>query len=49
VTQGTVEEKIDMMLEEKAKLSNDVITRTGEAWITEMNNEQLVDLFSRSL
>ncbi len=49
VTQGTIEEKIDMMLEEKATLSNDVITSTGDAWITEMNDEQLVDLFSLSL
>ncbi|MCJ7829798.1 MAG: DEAD/DEAH box helicase, partial [Desulfobacterales bacterium] len=49
VTRGTVEEKIDRMLEEKTSLSNDVISASSEAWITEMDNEQLLDLFSLSL
>ena len=49
VTRGTVEEKIDGMLMEKTRLSNDVIAGTGEAWITELNNEQILDLFSISL
>jgi superfamily II DNA or RNA helicase len=49
VTRGTVEEKIDGMLMEKTRLSNDVIADTGEAWITELNNEQILDLFSISL
>ncbi len=49
ITRGTVEEKIDMMLEEKKKLSNDIITSTSEAWITEMDDKKLVDLFSLSL
>jgi non-specific serine/threonine protein kinase len=45
LTKGTVEEKIDMMLEEKSKLSKDVIPGTTEAWITEMKNDELMDLF----
>ncbi len=45
VTKGTVEEKIDKMLEEKTRLSREVISSTGEAWITEMDNNQLIDLF----
>ena len=49
LTKGTVEEKIDMMLEEKAKLSEDVIGVTGEAWMTEMKNDELMDLFRLSL
>jgi superfamily II DNA or RNA helicase len=49
LTKGTVEEKIDMMLEEKAKLSQDVIASTGEAWITEMKNDELIDLFGLTL
>ncbi len=45
LTKGTVEEKIDMMLEEKSKLSKDVIAGAGDAWITEMKNDELMDLF----
>ncbi|MFH1982505.1 MAG: DEAD/DEAH box helicase [Pseudomonadota bacterium] len=49
ITRGTVEEKIDQMLEDKKKLSVNVIPETGEKWITEMDNDELVDLFSLSL
>lgn len=49
LTKGTVEEKIDMMLEEKSRLSQDVIAGTGDAWITEMKNDELVDLFKLAL
>ncbi len=49
LTKGTVEERIDVMLEEKSKLSQDVIASTGDAWITEMRNDELMDLFRLSL
>ncbi|MCD6353904.1 MAG: DEAD/DEAH box helicase, partial [Proteobacteria bacterium] len=49
LTKGTVEERIDMMLEEKSKLSQDVIGSAGDAWITEMKNDELMDLFKLSL
>ncbi len=49
LTQGTVEEKIDSMLEEKSKLSQEVIAETGDRWITEMKNDELMDLFKLSL
>jgi non-specific serine/threonine protein kinase len=48
LTKGTVEERIDMMLEEKSRLSEDVIAATGEAWITEMKNDEIMDLFKLS-
>jgi len=44
-----VEEKIDMMLEEKSRLSKDVIASTKETWITEMKNDELIDIFKLSL
>jgi SNF2 family DNA or RNA helicase len=49
LTKGTVEERIDMMLEEKSRLSQDVIAGTGDAWITEMKDDELVDLFRLTL
>lgn len=49
LTQGTVEEKIDGMLEEKSRLSQEVIPGAGDGWITEMKNDELMDLFKLSL
>ena len=49
ITKGTVEEKIDLMLEEKTKLSKDVIASTGEKWITEMDNKELMNIFKLTL
>ncbi len=49
ITRGTLEEKIDAMLQEKANLSNEIIQSTNEAWITEMNNDKLINLFTLSL
>jgi non-specific serine/threonine protein kinase len=45
LTRGTVEEKIDLMLEDKSRLSNEVVAATGENWITEMKTEELMELF----
>jgi SNF2 family DNA or RNA helicase len=42
---GTVEEKIDEMIERKQKIASRVVG-TGEAWLTEMSNDQLRDLFA---
>jgi len=49
ITKGTVEEKIDQMIERKLKLSNDVIQSGSEAWITELGNEELMKMFTLSL
>jgi SNF2 family DNA or RNA helicase len=49
LTKGTVEEKIDAMLEEKRVLADKVVSATGEGWITEMGNAALMDLFTLSL
>jgi non-specific serine/threonine protein kinase len=49
LTTGTIEEKIDRMLEEKSKLSQDIIQSAGETWITEMDNQELMGLFKFSL
>lgn len=46
VTKGTIEEKIDAILEEKRKLSGDILSTDGEQWITEYSNEELMKLFA---
>lgn len=45
ITKGTIEEKIDMMIEDKVKLARDIIPDVQENWITEMDNRQLMELF----
>ncbi|EFM10455.1 SNF2-related protein [Paenibacillus curdlanolyticus YK9] len=42
---GTLEEKIDEMLESKQRLSDDVIT-SSEGWITELSTNELKELFT---
>ena len=44
---GTLEERIDAMLEQKRSLAETVIG-TGEAWITELSTDALRDLFALS-
>jgi SNF2 family DNA or RNA helicase len=44
ITTGTIEEKIDDMLEKKQTLNEDIMQ--SEAWITELSNEQLRELLA---
>ena len=46
ITAGTIEEKIDAMIEEKQKMSGDIIAASGENWITELSNADLMKLFT---
>lgn len=45
ITEGTIEEKIDLMIEEKQKLAGDIIGSSGENWITELDNNEIMELF----
>ncbi len=45
ITRGTVEEKIDLMIEGKIKMMQEIIPDMNESWITELDNQQLLDLF----
>jgi len=45
ITSGTIEEKIDLMIEDKIKMTQEIIPELNEAWITELDNQQLLDLF----
>ncbi|MDW7657478.1 MAG: DEAD/DEAH box helicase [Bacillota bacterium] len=49
ITSGTIEEKIDQMIEDKSSLARSIIPEKQEAWITEMDNQQLMNLFRLSL
>jgi len=49
VCKGTVEEKIDKMISDKTALSDQIVSATGESWITEMSNTELTDLFTLKL
>ena len=47
ITEGTIEEKIATMLEDKKKLSEEVLANSGDAsFITEMDDKELIDLFT---
>ncbi len=45
VCQGTLEDRIDALLESKKKLASRIIG-TGETWITELSNAQLKSVFT---
>ena len=44
VCRGTLEERIDAMIQDKRKLSGEVLSAGAEAALTEMSDDQLVDL-----
>lgn len=45
ICDGTLEERIDEMIEDKKALAENIIG-TGEGWLTEMTTEQLKELFA---
>lgn len=45
-TLGTIEEKISQMIAEKTQLAEEILASTGENWLTELNNEELMDFFT---
>ena len=44
VGEGTVEEKIDALINDKRSLANAVVGTTGEAWLSELSTDALRDL-----
>ena len=45
ISEGTIEEKIDNIIEGKEKLARDIISGSDENWILNMNNKDLINLF----
>lgn len=46
VCMGTLEEKIDEMIEKKKSIAGKIVGGTGEAWLTELSNDELKELFA---
>jgi SNF2 family DNA or RNA helicase len=44
VCQGTIEDKIDQLITEKNTLANDILTGSAETLLTQMSNEDLINL-----
>ena len=44
VTSGTIEEKIELMLTEKRQLADELIDGNGEVGLTELPDDELLDL-----
>ncbi len=44
---GTLEERIDQMIEQKKELADNIVG-SGENWLTEMSTAQLKELFTLS-
>ena len=44
VCRGTIEEKIDAMIESKKELAENVIGAGADKWITELGNDELLEL-----
>jgi hypothetical protein len=49
ICRGTVEEKIDLLIDDKVKLSGEILPDKQENWLTELDNRQIHDLFRLSL
>ena len=46
VTRGTIEERIDQLIEEKKELAEDVLSGSGEVKLTELADNEILDLVS---
>ena len=44
VTRGTIEERIDRMIADKRQLADDLLDGTGEVNLTELADDELLDL-----
>jgi SNF2 family DNA or RNA helicase len=48
ITKGTIEEKIDDLLEEKRELAEKIVASTGESWISDLDDDKLRNLLNLS-
>jgi len=48
ITKGTIEEKINDLLEEKRELAEKIVASTGESWISDLDDNKLRNLLNLS-
>jgi len=46
ITKGTIEDKIDKLLEEKRELAEMIVESTGESWISDLDDDKLRNLLN---
>jgi non-specific serine/threonine protein kinase len=46
---GTIEEKIDQLIDSKRRLSEDLLEGGADTWLTEMKNDELLKLVALDL
>lgn len=46
---GTIEEKIDALIDDKKTLANEIVPSSAENWITELDDREVKDLFRLTL
>ena len=46
ITKGTIEDKIDTLLEEKRELAEMIVASTGESWISDLDDDKLRNLLN---
>ena len=46
VTTGTIEEKIDTMIADKQKMADEILDSDGQVALTEMSDEQILEMVS---
>ena len=44
ITRATIEEKIAELIASKEQMARDIIGASGEAWLTEMSNQEILNL-----
>jgi superfamily II DNA or RNA helicase len=49
ICKGTIEEKIDALIEDKKALAGEIVPEAAENWITELNDAQVRNLFRLTL
>jgi non-specific serine/threonine protein kinase len=49
ICKGTIEEKIDALIEDKKKLAGEIIPSSAENWITELDDKQIREMFNLTI
>lgn len=49
ICKGTIEEKIDAMVDDKKEMSDRILSGNTENWLTEMNTEELLNMFKLTI